>query len=128
MTGMGMTPGGWQPPPPWNEEQWRQWTHRAEAAGDSKGLFGALFDFRFEHFVTPKLVKVAYVLVTAFVVLSYLYVALASLAVSPGAGAVVLLLGWIPATLYLAFSRMALEFYLSVVRMSEDIHRRLPQP
>jgi hypothetical protein len=23
--------------------------------------------------------------------------------------------------------RMTLEFYLSVVRMSEDIHRRLPQ-
>jgi hypothetical protein len=28
----------------------------------SKGFFGALFDFSFEHFVTPMIVKVVYLL------------------------------------------------------------------
>ena len=37
-----------------------------------------------------------------------------------------MVLGWIPALLYLAFLRMTLEFYYSVVRMSQDINRRLP--
>lgn len=38
----------------------------------------------------------------------------------------VLVLGPILAIVSLAMVRMTLEFYLATVRMSEDIHRRLP--
>ena len=38
-----------------------------------------------------------------------------------------LILGPVFVIIYLAVIRMTLEFYLSVVRMSEDIHKRLPQ-
>ena len=37
------------------------------------------------------------------------------------------ILGPVFVVIYLAVIRMTLEFYLSVVRMSEDIHKRLPQ-
>ena len=44
-----------------------------------------------------------------------------------GTGLAALILGPIFVIIYLAVIRMTLEFYLSVVRMSEDIHKRLPQ-
>ncbi|MGI8523536.1 MAG: DUF4282 domain-containing protein [Nocardioides sp.] len=36
------------------------------------------------------------------------------------------MVGAVAALVYLAFIRMTLEFYLAIVRMSEDIHRRMP--
>ena len=86
---------------------------------ERKGFFGALFDFGFNHFVTPSIIKVLYVL--GFVVISLVYVVIAfSTSVPLGFGA--LLLGWIIPLFYLAFWRVMLEFFLAVVRMSEDIH------
>jgi hypothetical protein len=41
-------------------------------------------------------------------------------------GLAVLLLGPVVLIIYLAIIRMTLEFYLSIVRMSEDINKRLP--
>jgi Domain of unknown function (DUF4282) len=92
-----------------------------------KNFFGALFDFSFSSFVTPMIVKVVYVLITiaiALALLGWIVVAFASDQVA--LGVTLLVLGWIPALLYLAFFRMTLEFYYSVVRMSQDINRRLP--
>lgn len=97
---------------------------RAEA----KGFFGALFDFSFNHFVTPRIVKVVYVLALVVLVLAYVVFVIAGLAgETPGVGVVFLLLGWIPFLLYLALIRMTLEFYYAIVRMSEDINARLPR-
>lgn len=97
------------------------------AAEMSKGFFGALFDFKFEHFITPIIVKVVYVLALAFLVLGWLIVLIASFSNGAGSGLAVLLLGPIGIVLYLAFIRMTLEFYLAIVRMSQDIHQRLPR-
>jgi len=44
-----------------------------------------------------------------------------------GFGIAFLLLGWIPFLFYLALVRMTLEFYFSIVRMSQDINERLPR-
>ncbi|MDQ3592241.1 MAG: DUF4282 domain-containing protein [Actinomycetota bacterium] len=97
-------------------------------ANDAKGFFGALFDFSFTHFVTPKIVKVVYILATVALALFYLIVVVAGLlSDSPLAGVLVLLLGWIPFLIYLALIRMTLEFYYALIRMSEDIHERLPR-
>ncbi|QZY29026.1 DUF4282 domain-containing protein [Nocardioides coralli] len=93
----------------------------------SKGFFGALFDFTFEHFVTPMIVKVVYVLAVAGLALVLLVFLVTAFAQGPVEGLAVLVLGPVIGLLYLALIRMTLEFYLAVVRMSEDIHRRLPQ-
>lgn len=105
----GQTP----PPPPSQSPQ-----------DQAKGFFGALLDFKFNHFITPMIVKFVYVLATIVLVLGFVVFLVASFANSASAGIVVLLLGPVVVILYLAFIRMTLEFYLAIVRMSEDIHRR----
>jgi hypothetical protein len=90
-----------------------------------KGFFGALFDFKFEHFVTPMIVKVVYILALAALVLTWLILLVAGFTQSVGYGLGVLILGAIGMILYLCLIRMTLEFYLSIVRMSQDIHTRL---
>ena len=92
-----------------------------------KGFFGALFDFSFNHFITPIIVKVVYVLALVALVASWFFFMIAMFTESAVAGLGVLILGPIGIILYLAFIRMTLEFYLAIVRMSEDIRHRLPR-
>jgi hypothetical protein len=90
-----------------------------------KGFFGALFDFKFEHFITPIIVKFVYVLALIALVLGWLFFLVTGFSQSIGGGVAVLILGPVLLVLYLAFIRMTLEFYLAIVRMSQDIHQRL---
>jgi hypothetical protein len=92
---------------------------------DSTGFFGALFDFSFTHFITPKIVKLVYVLVAIFLALGAIGLIIGAFADNAGFGILALILGAIGYILYLALARMTLEFYLAIVRMSEDIHKRL---
>lgn len=89
---------------------------------EPKGFLGALFDFSFTSFVTPKVVKVLYVLIVVVVGLSALGFALSVLATSVGLGLIVLLIG---APLYFlvvtALYRITLEFFMVVFRMAQDI-------
>ncbi len=66
------------------------------------------------------IVKVVYVLITIAIAIALLGWIIAAFAGDQVAlGVALLVLGWIPALLYLAFFRMTLEFYYSVVRMSQ---------
>jgi hypothetical protein len=91
---------------------------------EQKGFFGALFDFGFNHFVTPSIIKVLYVLGFIAIVLIYLFYVVFAFDVYIPLGLGALLIGWVVPLLYLAFWRVMLEFFLAVVRMSEDIHHR----
>ena len=86
------------------------------------GFLGALFDFSFTSFVTPKVVKVLYILIVVVVGLSALGFALSMLAANVGLGLVVLLVG---ASLYFlvvtALYRITLEFFMVIFRMAQDI-------
>ncbi|MDX6296544.1 MAG: hypothetical protein QOI51_401 [Nocardioidaceae bacterium] len=93
---------------------------------DAKGFFGALFDFSFEHFITPIIVKVVYVVALVMLVIAWLIWTIVGFSSSAGLGILLFILGAVVVVLYLAFIRMTLEFYLAIVRMSQDIHRRLP--
>ena len=90
-----------------------------------KGFFGSLFDFSFEHFVTPMLVKAVYIVAIVALGLGWLIWVAAGFSQSAGFGVAVLLLGPILIFLYLCLIRMTLEFYLAITRMSQDIHHRL---
>jgi hypothetical protein len=94
------------------------------SASPQKGFFGALFDFKFDHFITPIIVKVVYVLALVGLVIGWLIFLLATFSQSTGGGLAVLVLGPIAMVIYLAFIRMTLEFYLAIVRLSEDVHHR----
>lgn len=102
--GAGGPPPGWQPP--------------------KMSFFGALFDFGFNHFVTPSIIRVLYILGLIGIALGYLFFVVVAFLASPAQGILTLLLGAIAAIVYLAFLRMMLEFYVAVIRMSEDIHHR----
>lgn len=90
-----------------------------------KGFFGALFDFSFEHFVTPMIVKVVYILAIVGLGITWLVFLAASFSQGVGSGLAVLLLGPIAIVFYLCLIRMMLEFYLAVTRMSQEVHHRL---
>jgi hypothetical protein len=104
------------PPPPAGQS----------VGASSKGFFGALFDFSFNNFVTPMIVKAVYVIATVLLILGWLVWTLVTFTQSAGVGLLVLVVGAVAVIFYLALIRMTMEFYLAIVRMSEDIHRRLP--
>jgi Domain of unknown function (DUF4282) len=91
---------------------------------DAKGFFGALFDFSFVHFVTPFIIRIVYILGLIGIALSYLAFVIFAFQISAAQGLITLLLGLVIAFAYLAFWRVTLEFFLAVVRMSDDIHNR----
>jgi hypothetical protein len=110
------------PPPPSDPSGWGG--RPAPATAPAKGFFGALFDFSFNSFVTPSIVKVVYVLATIALGLGFVVFLLSALfSRQPAFAFVVLIIGPVLAILYLALIRMTLEFYYALVRMSEDIHR-----
>jgi hypothetical protein len=100
-----------------------------EAPADSSaGFFQALFDVSFTTFVTPTIVRIVYVLAIVWAAVVYVLVVVGGFATSVGTGLVVLVFGPVAAVIWLAIVRICLELGVSVVRMSEDVHRRLPQP
>jgi hypothetical protein len=126
----GFPPAGGQPPygpsgPPQDPNGWSQPT--PTGTPKSKGFFGALFDFSFNHFVTPIIVKIVYVLVLIALLIGWLIAVISGFTQNAGIGLLFLIVGAVGVIVYLALIRMTLELYLSIVRMSEDIHHRFPR-
>jgi len=88
---------------------------------ESPSFFGALFDFSFNSFATPVVIKVLYILGLVGIALGYVAVVISGFADSPLTGLVALIGGAVVALFYVIFFRVFLEFYHAVVRMSEDI-------
>lgn len=93
---------------------------------DLTGGLRSLFDFSFNTFATPKIVRIVYIVITILIALTWVGTLISMLANGEWLGFfLVLIFGALVALVYLALARMTLEFYYSVVRMSEDIHQRL---
>jgi hypothetical protein len=88
---------------------------------ESPGFFGALFDFSFNSFATPVVIKVLYILGLVAIGLGYVFLVISGFAQDPLVGLGFLIAGAIGALIYVIFLRITLEFYYAVVRMSEDI-------
>jgi hypothetical protein len=131
--GYGQQPAqGWGPPPPGQPPYGGDPSGGYGPGGgggltpqaQAKGFFAALFDFRFNSFATPAVVKVIYVVGLVLLGLAYIGFVITAFTQSVGYGLLVLILGAIVALFYLTLFRITLEFYYAVVRMSEDIHHR----
>jgi hypothetical protein len=85
------------------------------------GTFGALFDFGFNTFATPAVIKVLYILGLVAIGLGYVVLVISAFSQSAGYGLLMLVGGAIGALFYVIFFRVLLEFYYAIVRMSEDI-------
>jgi hypothetical protein len=94
---------------------------RAQAA-DSKGFFGALFDFSFTSFVTTRIIKVLYALILVLAVLSALVYTVIAFRVSAVFGFLTLVIGDpLFIIIVMAFWRLVLEAFVVVFRIAEDI-------
>jgi Domain of unknown function (DUF4282) len=87
-----------------------------------KGFIASLFDFGFENLVTPKIIKVIYILITIVVALC----ALGFLITAFSAGGIVagllvlVIVDPILALLYLSLARMTLELYMVIFRIYDE--------
>jgi uncharacterized membrane protein len=95
----------------------------AKRSGDAKGFLGALFDFSFTSFVTPKIVKVIYVLVTIWTVLWALIFLRFGFKYGGAAGGFFTLFVVDPILVILTLGvyRMVLELFMVVHRMHEEL-------
>lgn len=89
---------------------------------EARGFLGALFDFGFTSFVTPKVVKVLYPLIMVFTGLTALAFVAGAFHASTGLGFLTLL---VLAPLFFlvvtAIYRILLEFFIVIFRVAEDI-------
>ncbi|WP_402469271.1 DUF4282 domain-containing protein [Isoptericola aurantiacus] len=96
------------------------------ARDDTKGLLGSLFDFSFNNYVTPKIVKIVYVIVTILIAIWWVIAFIASFVTLFSdqwyIGLLGILFSWIVALVYLAIWRIGLEVFQAVVNISEKVN------
>lgn len=91
-------------------------------SGQAGGFFSALFDFGFNRFITPMVTRTVYVLLAVLIVMCYVAIAFVAFDTGVAFGVLwLLVIGPIAAMAALAVTRMTLEFYLAVVRSSQDL-------
>jgi hypothetical protein len=110
------TGAGYAPPPP------AAYAPLAQAGADSRGFLSALFDFSFTSYVTPKVVRVLYILIVAVLSLgAFLTIVATFFTAGPLAGILALIIVPLFYLLALAFYRISLEFFAVIFRVAEDI-------
>lgn len=82
----------------------------------------ALFDFNFNSFVTPKLVKIVYILIIIGLAIMYLGFVIAAFATEQLAAGffVMIIVGPLVVLIYLALARMGLESLIATIRTAEN--------
>jgi Domain of unknown function (DUF4282) len=97
-------------------------THSPASHASAKGFVGSLFDFGFTSFVTPKVVKVVYVLIMAGLALAEVGYLIFAFKTSPVFGIISLvILCPLSFFVYLALWRILLELFIVVFRIADDI-------
>ncbi|VEI03605.1 Uncharacterised protein [Acidipropionibacterium jensenii] len=115
--------GGWGGEPPaggYSPAGMNQPPMNQPAGPKMPGFLANLFDLTFTRFVTPTIVKVVYILIIAAAVVWYLGMIIGAFSTgSTPVGVAALVLGWIPALLAIALSRLQLEYIIALIRTSE---------
>ena len=85
-----------------------------------KGFFGSLFDFSFENFVFPKIIKVLYAIAVVFICIGYLggVVYAFQMDMTYGIGAIVL--GPLVMLIYLILIRIWMEVAIVLFRIYDN--------
>lgn len=115
-----------QAAPPWHEAQGMPPAAPAAPARprtSTPGFFAALFDFGFNSFVTPKIIKMLYVLITAWTVIWALIFLRLGFRYGGAAGGIFTLVVVDPLMLLLTLGvyRVVLELFMVVHRIHEDL-------
>lgn len=87
---------------------------------ESKGFFASLFDMSFSSLVTPKIIKVIYVLTLIAIALLAILFTISAFSTNSGFGALTLLiLAPIFSLFYIVYARVFLEFFIAIFRVAE---------
>jgi uncharacterized protein DUF4282 len=120
--------GGYDPRAGYQGQQQEvQWQAPAAGPGrttsDAKGFFGALFDFGFTAFVTPKMIKALYVLYTIWMVVWALIFMRLGFKYGGAAGGFFTLIVVDPIFLLLTLGayRVVLELFMVIHRMHDEL-------
>ena len=88
---------------------------------ETPSFFGALFDFGFNTFATPVVIKVLYILSLVGVGLVYVIAVISGFIQDPVTGLITLVVGGVIALISLIYTRVILELLYAVVRIAEDV-------
>ena len=86
-----------------------------------KSFFPALFDFRFDNLVTPRVLPVVYVLMMIVLAIGYIASVVGGFNSSTGAGVAVLIFGPLVALLYLIIVRVYLELFIVAFKIRDAV-------
>jgi hypothetical protein len=89
--------------------------------GEAQGFSSALFDFGFNAFATPVVIKVLYILSLVGVGLVYVIAVISGFIQDPVTGLITLVVGGVIALISLIYTRVILELLYAVVRIAEDV-------
>ena len=88
----------------------------------ARGFFSSLFDYSFTSFVTPRIIKVLYVLATIVISLWTLLLVLAAFNVSSGAGVAMLVIGGpLIFLISMIYARVFLELVIVFFRINGNV-------
>ncbi|MEY9969336.1 putative RNA-binding Zn-ribbon protein involved in translation (DUF1610 family) [Streptacidiphilus sp. MAP12-16] len=87
----------------------------------TREFFAGLFDFGFTAFITPKAVKVVYVIIAILLALDWFAFLVVGFAYSAALGILVLTVGLVVALLWLVMYRILLEFVMMFFRIGTDV-------
>ena len=87
---------------------------------EKKGFLGSLFDFSFESFVFPKIVRFLYAVIVVLAGLGYIAMVIYGFQQGTTTGAGALLLGPVAITLYLIMIRAWMEVAIVLFRIYEN--------
>lgn len=94
----------------------------ASGASDTAGLVKSLYDFQFDHFVTPKLIRFFYAFFVIVLTIGAVLIFIGFLASGESEGIIAALiivpLGYF---LYLIFGRMYFELVAALFRIADDL-------
>ena len=88
----------------------------------TKGFLASLFDVSFSSFVTPRVIKVVYVIIMILVGLSTLGYIIFGFAAFKAVGIVFIPVALLIGLIYLALARIGFEIVMVIFRMGDDIH------
>ncbi len=86
---------------------------------DQRGFFESLMDTRFDSLITPKLIRLLYVLSMIVIAIGTIVFVIAGFADSAGSGVILLILAPIVALIYLIVVRLWLELIVVTFKIRE---------
>jgi hypothetical protein len=85
----------------------------------SDGFFESLMDTRFDHLITPTMIRFLYIVAIVLLALGTLAIVIAGFAESGGAGILALILAPIFALIYLIVTRLWLELIIVIFKIRD---------